>query len=331
MIKRWGTVALLLGVVLLALAALSKFYLHDRLAVAPLDQDSTSVATTPAGSDAEYVDAAAGLALVKGPLKNVKVVLGDVDAGKRASKDLGKDIAVWHIKDSTDKPTFDFSSSETALSATEDTVAFDRHTGLAVSWKGTKSSFAGKTVKPGDFEGLYFKFPFGSDKKTYPFWDGTLRKATPATYVGEGKVQGMKVYTYRQTIAPVSIGTIDLPGALVGSAKATVPADQIYSSISDYSVDPVTGVILDGQTAQDSYLELNGQRVLTTTKATIAYTDADVTQNVKDFKTRSTLLAALDTTIPLAGLVIGVLLIGAGLLTRRSRRMADKDELVGPT
>ena len=55
--------------------------------------------------------------------------------------------------------------------------------------------------QPCSFEGLYFKFPFDAQKKTYPFWDGTLRKATPAKYVGEGKVKGMKVYKYKQTIA----------------------------------------------------------------------------------------------------------------------------------
>ena len=40
MSKKLGTVALFLGAFLLALAALSKFYMYDRLAVVPLNTKS---------------------------------------------------------------------------------------------------------------------------------------------------------------------------------------------------------------------------------------------------------------------------------------------------
>lgn len=323
MSTKLGTSALFLGAFLLVLAALSKFYMYDRLAVVPLNQDTTSVSETAPGADAVYLDAAAGLKVTTGPLKNVKIVQGDIKASKQASKDLDKDIAVWTIYDATDKPTFDFGGGETALSATDDTVAFDRNTGEAVSWKGTKSSTDGKTIEPGDFKGLYFKFPFASEKKTYQFWDGTLRKATPTVFVGEGKINGLKVYNYRQTIKPISTGPIEVPGDLVGSKEDTVSADQIYSSVSDYSVEPVTGVVIKGQTAQDSYLELNGERVLTTTKATLAYTKANIAQNVDDYKGKSKLLSAVKTTVPLGGLIIGLVLIGAGLFSRRGGASSD--------
>ncbi|MET1133447.1 MAG: DUF3068 domain-containing protein, partial [Aeromicrobium sp.] len=233
-----GTVALFLGAFLIALAALSKFYMYDQLAVVPLNQDTTSMAQTAPGADAEYLDAAAGLKITRGPLKNVKAVRGDVEASKKAGKALGQDVAIWDIYDSTDKPTFDFASGETALSATQDRVAFDRNTGQSVSYEDTKSLADGKEVAPGDFKGLYFKFPFGSEKKTYQFWDGTLRKATPAKYVGEGQVKGLKVYKYRQTIAPIKTGTIDVPGSLIDEKATTVTADQVYSSVTDYSVEP---------------------------------------------------------------------------------------------
>ncbi|MET0448100.1 MAG: DUF3068 domain-containing protein, partial [Aeromicrobium sp.] len=307
-----GTVALFLGAFVLVLAALSKFYMYDRLAVVPMNNTSTSLAATADGDDAEYLDAAAGLKITNGPLANTKVVTGDVKASKAASKALDKDVTVWDIYDCTDKPTFDCGSGETALSATFDRVAFDRNTGEAVSYEDTKSDADGEQVEPGDFKGLYFKFPFDAQKKTYQFWDGTLRKATPAKYVGEGDVKGMKVYKYEQTIAPVKTGTIDVPGSLIGSDETTVTADRIYSSVSNYSVDPVTGVILYGQTAQDSYLELDGERVLTTTKATLGYTDANVKANVDEYKSKATLLTAIKSTIPIGGLVLGIILLIVG-------------------
>ena len=332
MSKTLGTVALFLGAFLLALAALSKFYMYDQLAVVPLNNESTSISTTVPGADAEYLDVAAGLKPTTGPLKNTKAVVGNVKASKQATKDLGRDVAVWDIYDCTDKPAFDCGSGKTALSATDDRVAFDRNTGVAVDWKGARSDVDGEVIQPGKFKGLYFKFPFDAQKKTYPFWDGTLREATPAKYVGEGKVKGMKVYKYRQTIDPIKTGTIDVPGSLIGSDEATVTADRIYSSVSDYSVDPVTGVILIGQTAQDSYLELDGERVLTTTKATLRYTDANVTDTVNEFKTKALLLTAVKTYVPVGGAVLGLVLIGLGLFTRRGNgaeaRRVHKDELV---
>jgi len=329
-----GTVALFLGAFLLALAVLSKFYMYDRLAVAPANTSSTSISTTVPGADAQYLDAAAGLKITNGPLKNTKVVTGDIAASKSASKALGRDIDVWNIYDCTDKPDFNCGGGETALSATSDRVAFDATTGEAVAWKGTKSATNGKNIVPGDFEGLYFKFPFDAQKKTYGFWDGTLRKATPAKYVGEGKVKGMKVYKYVQTIAPIKTGTIDVPGSLVGSEEATVTADQVYSSVTNYSVEPVTGVIIVGQTAADSYLELNGERALTTTKATLRYTDKTTSDTVDTYKSKAMLLSLVKTGVPVGGTILGLVLIGLGVMSRRGgngdrAHASDKGELVG--
>jgi hypothetical protein len=327
-----GTVALFLGAFLLALAASSKFYMYDQLAVAPLNNESTSVSTTLPGADAEYLDVEAGLKPTTGPLKNTKVVVGNVEEGKKASKELGRDIVVWDIYDCTDTPDFDCGSGDTPLAATDDRVAFDATSGEAVDWEGARSDVDGKVIEPGDFEGLYFKFPFDAQKKTYPFWDGTLRQATPATYVGEGKVKGMKVYKYEQAITPVKTGTIDVPGSLVGSDEATVTADQMYSSVSTYSVDPVTGVVLIGQTAQDSYLELDGQRALTTTKATLRYTEDNIASTVDEYKSKSLMLTAVKTYVPIGGAILGLVLIGLGLFARRDghagARRAHKGELV---
>lgn len=331
--KKMGTVALFLGAFLLALAALSKFYMYDQLAVVPLNNQSTSISSTAPGADAQYLDAAAGLKITDGPLKNTKMVTGNVAEAEKASKALGRDIAVWDIYDCTDTPDFNCGGGETPLSATSDRVAFDTNTAETVPWEGSKSETHGEPIVPGDFEGLYFKFPFDAQKKTYGFWDGTLRKAVPAKYVGEGQVKGMKVYKYVKTIAPIKTGTIDVPGSMVGSDEATVTADQIYSSVSNYSVDPVTGVILVGQTAQDSYLEVNGQRALTTTKATLGYTDKNIADAVDTYKSKAMLLTLVKTGIPVGGGLLGIVLLALGVISRRGDNGAasrtDHGELVG--
>ncbi|MDQ3155613.1 MAG: DUF3068 domain-containing protein [Actinomycetota bacterium] len=305
-----------MGAFLLALAALSKLYMYDSLAVVPANNQSTSISSTAPGDDAEYLDVAAGLKVTTGPLKSTRIVAGDVKKSKQASKDLDRDITVWDTYKCTDKPEFKCGGGKTPLSGTTDTVAFDRNTGETVSWKGTKSESGGKTITPADFKGQYFKFPFNTQKKTYQFWDETLRKSTAAKYVGEGKVKGLKVYKFEQTIAPTKSGTIDVPGDLVDSKEATVTADRIYSNVRTFSVEPVTGVIVIGGEDQDAYLEVDGERKLTTTKAKLVYTDKNTTDVVDKYKSKATVLGAVKNTVPLVGGILGLLLIALGALTK---------------
>ncbi|MCL8250271.1 DUF3068 domain-containing protein [Aeromicrobium fastidiosum] len=332
--KKLGTVALFLGAFVLALAVLSKFYMYDRLAVVPLNTETTSISETAPGQDGTYLDIAGGLRVAEAPLKSTRIVSGDVEASKKASDELGKDVAVWDTYVCTAPAAFDCSSGETPLSASDETVAFDRQTGEVVAWEGNTSSSDGETEKDFPFKGQYFKFPFDTQKKTYQFWDGTLNKATPATYDGEGTVDGLKVLKFKQTIAPVKTGTIDVPGSLVGRPdEGTVTADRIYSNVRTFSVEPVTGVIVVGGEAQDGYLELDGERVLTTTKATLQYTESNTKDTVDEYKPKATLLTAVKTYVPIGGAVLGIVLIGVGLLARRSgnaagTRRSDDPELV---
>lgn len=312
-----GTVALFLGAFVLALAVLSKFYVYNQVAVVPLNNQSTTILATAPGADAEYLDAAAGLKTVKGALKSIQLVTGDVTLSKQASKDLGRDVAVWNDYNCTDAPDFNCAGSKTPLSATNDRVAFDIRTGEAVVWKGTKSDAGGKVTSPMTYEGLFYKFPFDTQRKTYQWWDSTLRKATPAKYVGEGKVKGMKVYKFVQTIAPTKTGTIDVPGSLVGSNQATVTADQIYSDVRSFSIEPVTGAPFGVVDNQDTYLEVNGARKATLTKASLSMTDASVQSLVDQYGSKITQLKAVKTWIPVGGTVLGLVLIALGVMSRR--------------
>ncbi|MGH3459383.1 DUF3068 domain-containing protein [Aeromicrobium sp.] len=322
--RKLGTVALFFGAFLLALAALTRFYMYDRLAVAPFNNTSTSISETKAGADAEYLDIKK-LEVVSGPLKSTRIVSGDVKQGKAVSKDLRQDVVVWHTYSCTGKPDFDCSAGKTPLSGTTDLVAFDRTSGAAVTWAGATSESGGEKTEPAGFEGQYFKFPFDTQKKSYKFWDGTIDRATTVEYVGEGEIDGLGVYEFRQTIEPTKSGTIDVPGDLVDENAATVTADRMYSNVRTFSVEPTTGVILVGGEQQDSFLAVDGERRLTTTKATLEYTDETTQGFVDEYESKALLLGLVKSTIPLVGLVLGVLLIGLGLLSRRGRRSRRSD------
>ena len=231
MAKKLGLGALFLGVFLLVLAVLSKYYMYDRLAVVPDNTQTTSISATPPGQDAEYLDIGAGPAVVDGPLQSTRVVVGDVKLSEEASKELDRDVAVWKTFSCTAPPSFDCGSGETPLSAhLRPRRVRSRNTGETVDWDQTRSETGGNKVR-GAFKGQYFKFPFDTQKKTYQFWDGTLKEATPAVYKGQSKVNGLDVYEFEQVIEPTKTGTIAVPGELLGvDDKPTVVADRIYSN-----------------------------------------------------------------------------------------------------
>lgn len=328
MAKKSGIVLVGLGAFLLILGLLSRFYMYDRLAVVPLNQNTTSISETAPGADAEYLDVANGVVVTTGPLRSVRVTTGDIDLSEEASDELDQDVAVWNTYVCTDTPDFDCSGGETPLSATSDRVAFDRTSAETVDWSGAYSESDGESIDD-PFEGVYFKFPFDTQKKTYDFWDGTLNRALPAEFEEETDIDGLTVYKFVQTIEPIKTGTTDVPGNLVGSDEDTVTADRIYSNVRTLYVEPVTGAIIKGGESQDAYLELDGVRGATTTKATLEYTDDYVQENVDEYKGKAALLSAVQNTIPLVGSILGVLLILGGVVLARRGRKDDEVETAG--
>ncbi len=83
------------------------------------------------------------------------------------------------------------------------------------------------TACPPGTRGCRYKFPFGTEKKTYQFFDTTAKKAYPMTYKGSEQIQGLTVYRFEQPVGPVQIGESEVPGEPGGRPTApsvTVPA-----------------------------------------------------------------------------------------------------------
>ncbi|MFY0405750.1 DUF3068 domain-containing protein [Solicola sp. PLA-1-18] len=321
--KKTGFVLLFVGVFLLALAALARFYAYDQLAVVPLDQQSTTQSTTGDG-DATYLNVAAegGPAIETGPLESRRQVVGQVEDSKKATDDLGEDVAVWDTLSYVAPPGFDPASGD-PLSGTRDLVAFDRHTGAAVKWDGETTESAG--VKDDvTFTGQYFKFPFNAQKKTYQFWDGSLRKATDATFVDTDEIDGLAVYKYEQKIPATKIAELAVPGSLVGEASTpSVTADRMYANTRTLWVEPETGVIIKGQEDQLSTLAVDGETKATITKATLGYDDKTVSDTVDEYASRASSLKAIRLYVPIGGLVLGVVLVAGGVVLLRRGRGAE--------
>lgn len=325
--KKTGIALVGLGAFLIVLAPLLRFYAHDRLAVVPLDQSTTSISEGP---DATIFSVAEGEE-IQVDLQSTRRVVGFVDASEEASDEQDQDLAIWETFVYTGEAGEDFSKKNPPLSTTHDLVAFDRHTGEAVACCGQYTSSGidaetGEEVRDYDtpIEGQYYKLPFWSEKTDYEFWDGSIKEATTLAYQDTEEIDGLTVYRYQQVIEPTDVG--DLPegaGSLFGVEDPDAVIDRIYSNTRTLWVEPVTGVIIRGEEEQFVTAQYEGEDVATLTDVTIGYNDETVADNIDTYSGLATALKAVKIWAPIGFLVLGLLLVVGGVLILRR----DRDEV----
>jgi hypothetical protein len=340
--KKSGLVCLGLGMLFVVGAAFSMWYAYPRLALAPLDRDTTETPAIARGEDATYLNlhGESPQIVTGGELESVRKVVGQVEDSKVASDQLGEEVVVYETLSYTDEVGFEPQTGGVPLLGTLDRLAFDRHTGEAVDCCDSFSEVRGEKTEM-DFDGLYLKFPFNTEKKDYTFWDTTLQEATPVRYEDEEEIQGLTVYKFVQTIEPTDVDVqtagaehTEVPGYIVGGAQDSpaVQADRIYSNTRTLWIEPETGAIIDAQEDQLSTLDVNGVEEATITDVTIKYTDDTVSFNVGEWEDEASQLKLVRVWLPLYGGTVGLVLmiIGVALVVRgnrpRGRRIADRDQ-----
>ena len=324
--KKTGLILAGLGAFLLTVALLSRFYVYERLAVVPLDEDSIRVSEA---SDATIFDIASQQEITV-DLRSVRKVVGDVDASESASDDLDRSVAIYETSVVNAEQGVTVSEEKPPRSATHDRVAFDRHTGEAIDCcdtylASTADLETGEELRDTDtpITGQYFKLPFKAEKTTYQFWDGALKDSTDLVYRGTEEIDGLTVYKYEQVIEPTDVGDINAPASIFGiDEEGDVKLDRIYANTRTLWVEPETGVVIRGQEAQDVVAEYQGEEVATLTDALIGYNAKTIADNVDDYSSLATQLKVIRVWLPWLGGVIGALLVAAGLLllVRQGRR-----------
>lgn len=327
MSRKLGFILMGVGVFLLAVSLLARFYAYDRLAVVPLDQDTVSVSEGPGATIFDI----ASQEEITVDLVSTRNVVGDVEASEEASDELGRDVAVWETLVYTDEPGAEVSAEDPPRSGSHDRVAFDRHTGETVeccdTFTATSADDRGVEVKDAiAFEGLYFKFPFQTEQTTYQFWDGSLKEAPDIEFQDTETIEGLEVYRFEQQIVPTTVGNITAPASFFGiDEEGDVTLDRVYSNTRTLWIEPETGVIIRGQEDQLSVAEYQGDEVATLTDVTIGYNPATVSENVDTYSALATQLKAIRIWVPLIGGILGLLLLAAGIVMLR-RRGAEASE-----
>lgn len=304
--RTFAVILVAVGVFLLALAPLLRFWVAESVMRTPMDYYSEIVHEA---DNATYFN-----------IEDLEVVEG---ANVRAHTTLRADVAASSAEDEVvvwDQFTW-VEDVQTGYGITSNTrrVGHDRRTGEAVD--GYDSAINESSVVQ---SGLAFKFPFLPEQRTYEFYDTTSQQSAPMEFDGvetvEGSYEGsaweVDAYRYVQHIDEIVIDQRTVPADLLGmdEDEGDVETDEVFQITRTYWVDPVTGQPLRQLEEQERVARADSGEEL-------ILLEADLESNFQGERTGTTVIPLLRETLPVTFLALGGLMIlSGGLLYFAGRR-----------
>ncbi len=272
-----------IGAFALVLGLLLQFWGADALKVTPKEVDSVTRLT----GTTDRLDPSTG----ETNLMDVKVTSVTQTDTERSDDD----VVAWVnttcvVRDEPGTPDCVDGEDDRLITATIDTFATDRKTALAVN----DEKYLADDAVP--HEGLINKWPFGAEKKDYPYWDGMLGRAVDAVYTGTENLDGLEVYVYEVTVE-------DEPAEVVSGIQG------LYSAEKTIKVEPMSGQIVY-QEQRDVRTLPNGDPL---NDLQVAFTDEQLEQGIKDGKDAVSQLTLIGKTVPIAGIIGGLVLLALGI------------------
>ena len=226
-----------LGSFLLVTAVLATVWAPGVVKKTPIDINTTTVLS----GEAQRLDSATGELGDPVDIRIVSITQADGDA---SDDDVVVFLAGSCVVENEDGNAPDCVDGEDPrlVTADENTFATDRVTALAVD---------NGDYLPDDseqYEGLVNKWPFDAEKKTYPYWDGTIGEPVDAVFDGTETIEGVDTYRYK----------INIEDAPIEVAEGV---DGTYTNEVIIWVEPQTGAIQNQSQNQQRYLE-DGTQVL---------------------------------------------------------------------
>ncbi|MCB0939753.1 MAG: DUF3068 domain-containing protein [Mycobacterium sp.] len=264
-----------LGAALLIAALLLSTYTAGKIKKIPLDidmslvSDGTGTALDPASLSGErfVID------------KNVPLV-----SQQQITVESPANADVVTLQAGTTVRRSDKQQDNGLLLAMVDTVTLNRSTALAVS---DDTHPGGSVQKPRTIEdvkpptnialpheGLAYRFPFDTEKKTYAYFDPIAQKPFDANYDGEDDVNGLTTYRFTQNVGydadgklvePIKYASLydnDEDGevtaraalwGLPGDPYEPITMTRYYAAQRTFWVDPVTGTIVKAEEHANHY------------------------------------------------------------------------------
>ncbi len=313
-----GLILLALGVMLLVLAPLLKFYVLPSAAKTPVDQYSESTADVNFRQILNPQKVAAG---DKDPYdRDVAAtqyiyVRGDVPAAEQPEA-KSQDLAVFdYFMRVNNNDTGDLITASTAR------YAFDRVSSELVDCCG-----ASVDDEPVNMAGsvMPVKWAFDLQKQDYQVFNTSIKGPSTWAYQGEENVFGINSYVYNTEIPPTKVNTLEVPtSAIPGegkNAEGNTVLDEMYSVKSTYWMDPVTGHVVKGESSEFTTYDLDGEQKLV--KAD--YTGVSGNQEAADdIAALAGQVKLIGSTLPLVFGILGIVLAVIGFLLARGGKKDD--------
>jgi hypothetical protein len=314
-----GIVFFGLGVLFVVLAIGLPVYVAPAVTKLPYDLErSVSIVD---GKNATFLQVTSGVPTIhtNKDLRSTTTVVPQPLLTQELQEEFKDNAVVWDVYSSTARVD---NGQKVSESVTE--IALDRVTGVPVKWSGAWVNDGAKTVT--NFEGQIYKFPFHTERKDYPFWDGEMGNASVlAKFEAVDTIGGVEVYRFKQTVPWFKTATDATTRSvlLANYAKEATTGDIWYRNTRTLWVEPVTGQFLNVREEREQEFrdDLGGKTTLL--KADLSYTKETQEKSVDGAKGNMTLINAVNLYGPIGLGVLGLILMVVGALMARSRPAGD--------
>jgi hypothetical protein len=327
-----------LGAALLIAALLLSTYTEGKIAKIPLDLDTT------------LMSEGTGTAFDPASLISQKFVIDrDVPLAlqEQVSVESPSNADVVTLQVGSSLRRTDRQQDNGLLLAMVDTVTVNRSTAEAVS---SESNPGGAVQKPRAIdddkpptnialphEGLAYRFPFDTEKKTYSVFDPIAQKPFDANYDGEEDVNGMTAYKFRQNVGYDADGKLVEPvryaslydddadaevtaraalWGVPGDPEQPITMSRYYAAERTFWVDPVSGTIVKREEHGYHYYARDPLKPeVTFADYTVTYNEETVESQVASAGDERDRVALWGRILPITFTATGlVLLVGGALL-----------------
>ncbi|HEX8006212.1 MAG TPA: DUF3068 domain-containing protein [Trebonia sp.] len=300
--RNLGVTLTALGAFLLVVGLLFRFYLPGQILKDPLNYYSV---LTLSGQNATCLDPQFGTEVSNASAHAYLTLKGDVSAGSSAT-------AVWNGVTGV----FCAASGQQrfVVQYTSQRSAFDRRTGQLVNCCGAEIATEAGTFRPHQ-SGLGWAFPIGTEQQTYQVFNATLMDAVSASYDGTTTIDGVTAYKFVEHVSDQQFGTQTVPASvagMTGTGEVTLP--EYLTATYVFDVDPATGVPLQEQQTVEETLQNSGVTATVLFNGTLSYTPQTVTAVVNYANSQRSKINLVQNIVPLVGLVLGIVLMVAGIL-----------------
>ncbi|WP_040697144.1 DUF3068 domain-containing protein [Nocardia vinacea] len=315
-----------LGALLIVAAVMIPTYTVSKLAKTPLDLEITTIATNQPGEDSLVLDSKS-LTAPEGAAKvdtNVPLI-----SQRFTTVEEPSDATEMTLQAGQTLRRIDKQGDTGLLTATVDRVTIDRKTGEPVA-KDPNGSIAVTVNKdmqsiadPVQHTGLQYRFPIGTEKKSYPYFDVNARKSYDAKFIEESEINDMKVYHFQMSVPVTNLwdviqspsNKLSLPAAKWGlEGDDPVTMTRFYTDTRDLWIEPQTGTVIKGGEQIHLYYARSGDHPdVTALKSHLVFDENTIESQITVAKENIDKLSLYGRIMPIVLGVLGVIAVVGGV------------------